>query len=197
MIVYDFLSILYIGTRRETITRLQVADALGKIDLEYKKHVNAVLARAQGRLLSITGYQIVSSKEIIGYAKDSGKKSDTLEYYLCNATLAPTTTPTTTSPEAAHKLAQILLQAQVESSNQQSTAYLAFLFVIFHALLNGPATGQDLLRMVRKVDARFPETWPNKNSNDGSGVWPVLELEEDFVGLLTRMRKVSQETSNR
>jgi len=163
---------------------------LGKIDLEYKKHVNAVLARAQGRLLSITGYQIVSSKEIIGYAKDSGKKSDTLEYYLCNATLAPTTT----SPEAAHKLAQILLQAQVESSNQQSTAYLAFLFVIFHALLNGPATGQDLLRMVRKVDARFPETWPNKNSNDGSGVWSVLELEEDFVGLLTRMRKVSQES---
>ena len=46
----------------------------------------------------------------------------------------------------------------------------------------------DLLRCVRKVDARFPDTISSRSA--GRSVAPVPELELDFMGLLDRMQKV-------
>jgi hypothetical protein len=198
-----YYELVGIGSRREVIQRQHVVDVLNKIDPEYKKHAGPVIGKARELLSKTTGYHIILSSDIIGYSRESSnKKTDQIDYFLTNSLLQPpSTTPSsssTTTPTSS-KLAKVLLLAQAQTVNHQSAAYQTFLFLCFHAIMTAGGqkiTGQDLLRAIRKVDKRFPETITSTKSSSAAHSIPIPELGDDFVGLLQKMKKVTAPTSS-
>jgi hypothetical protein len=160
------------GTRKEVITRTALLDALAKIEPEYKSHCDVILERTQERLLNLTGYLIIDGGNIKGCK--NGSKTD---YYLVNAmdSLA---------------LKNILMEDQ---SNSGQKAVDGFAFVVFHAIFNSPGSSirmKDLLRNVRKLDSRFPESSLQHTAKSAMTAVPIKELENDFLGLLNHLKKV-------
>jgi hypothetical protein len=157
------------GARREMINRLKVQEVLEKIDSEYKKLANAVLAIAAQELKDIFGYQLVTGQELIGM-KD-GKKD---EYFLL-------------STSGSKRLRTLLAQAD------KSGAYFGFMTVVLFSVLMAPServSCANLLTNVRKVDPRFPlHITTSKNAHSATAL-AIPELGDDFLGLLNRMKKV-------
>lgn len=175
---------LFRGSKREVITRSQLLEYLGKIDLEYKAHCDVVLEKVQEVLLGSTGYLIVDGASIRGCS--SGSKND---YYLVNTL------------NKHENLQQILSWHWAEEGQGtatmtavgRSSAFSAFALIVFHSIFNSPAYTilcKDLLRNLRKVDSRFPESLPSHSSKSSANSAPIRELEEDFLSLLSRLKKV-------
>ncbi len=157
------------GGSQEVITRKTVTDELGKIDSTYKKHTTAVLAKVQLNLNKNLGFALVSSDKIVGM-RGSGKKD---EFYITNNLSSP-------------RLIEIL-------SKMKNNAYFGFMCVVFFSVYTNPGkkiSGEDLLRAVRKVDKRFPVSIISSTDKHGVTACPVPELEDDFLGLINRMKKV-------
>eukprot|EP01034_Spumella_vulgaris_P031295 gene31295-38666_t len=165
---------MVLGGKKESLSRTGVSDVLAKIDPEYKKHLTVVLNKAQARLNHYLGLAVVSSDAILGYRvkeKEKEKKQD--DYFLTN------------------NLHSDKLQRILDKANESSAAWLGFMCVIFFNIYTSAgkkAAVEDLLVAVRKVDKRFPATL-NAKKREGDESLPVPELEEDFVGLLGRMKK--------
>ncbi len=162
------------GSRREAIRREHILDTLGSIQEEYRKHASAVLVRVQQRLSDTMGYTIVSSEHIIGYRSQEGDTKSSLpqEYFLTSCLRDPV-------------LQHILSRAS------DSLAYTSFVFVVCMAIYTSPlkkAATRDILMKVRKVDRRFPESLAASTKTTKSIAVP--ELENDFLGLIQRMKKV-------
>lgn len=179
---------LFRGSKREVITRGQLLEYLGKIDLEYKAHCDVVLEKVQEVLLGSTGYLIVDGASIRGC--NSGSKND---YYLVNTL------------NKHENLQQILSWHWAEEGQGtatmtavgKSSAFSAFALIVFHSIFNSPAYTilcKDLLRNLRKVDSRFPESLPSHSSKSSATSAPIRELEEDFLSLLSRLKKVRRES---
>ena len=120
-----------------------MSEALGKIDPDYKKYVNAVLAKVQLNMSKNLGYALVSGDKIIGY-KEVGKKKNNNEYYLTNNTNSPK-----------------LVQELTELSHDDNHAFFGFMLIVFYSVYTARGrsiTLADLLNMIRKVDKRFPST---------------------------------------
>jgi hypothetical protein len=151
------------------INRLKVQEVLEKIDSEYKKLANAVLAIAAQELKDVFGYQLVTGQELIGM-KD-GKKD---EYFLLNTS-------------GSKRLRTLLAQAD------KSGAYFGFMTVVLFSVLMAPServSCANLLTNVRKVDPRFPlHIATSKNAHSATAL-AIPELGDDFLGLLNRMKKV-------
>jgi hypothetical protein len=157
------------GARREMINRLKVQEVLEKIDSEYKKLANAVLAISAQELKDVFGYQLVTGQELVGM-KD-GKKD---EYFLL-------------STSGSKRLRTLLAQAD------KSGAYFGFMTVVLFSVLMAPServSCANLLTNVRKVDPRFPlHIATSKNAHSATAL-AIPELGDDFLGLLNRMKKV-------
>lgn len=150
-----------------------MTDQLDKIDSEYKKHTNMVISMAQDQLDNLFGYTLVCGSDL-----PDGKQDD---YYL-----------------TSNLLVQPLLE-QLQQT-ERDTAYYGFMIVILFSILFAPAqksTCKDLLAEVRLLDPRLPDfqiakTNSSSNAPDKETLLAVPELQDDFMGLLNRMRKVRQ-----
>ena len=148
-----------------------MTDQLDKIDSEYKKHTNMVISIAQDQLDNLFGYTLVCGSDL-----PDGKQDD---YYL-----------------TSNLLVQPLLE-QLQQT-ERDTAYYGFMIVILFSILFAPAqksTCKDLLAEVRLLDPRFPDLLNTKSSSSAvvdKEALAVPELQDDFMGLLNRMRKESR-----
>jgi hypothetical protein len=157
------------------MSRSGISDVLNKIDPEYKKHLNVVLAKAYVRLNKHLGFTVVTTEAILGYkAAGNDKKQD--EYFLTNNL-------------RSDKLQRILSQASSQSSGGAWFGFMVIVFFNIYTAHGKRAAVEDLLVAVRKIDKRFPATL-NTKKRDGDESLPVPELGEDFLGLLARMKKV-------
>jgi hypothetical protein len=157
-----------------------ITDNLGKMDADYKKHINAILTEVQTRLHATTGYMIVATDAIVGCKH--GKRD---EYLLVN-----------TITNRMHL--QSITQARC-LQQQTTVPFDGFKFVIFHLILksnSGRATLAEILQEIRKLDSRFTETISKTTtsssirSSSTHVVSGVPGLEDNLVGLLQRMKKV-------
>lgn len=157
------------------IHKKTVTDQLDKIDSEYKKHTNIVISIAQDQLDQLFGYTLVCGSDL-----PDGKQDD---YYLTSNLLVK----------------PLLEQLQ---QNERDTPYYGFMIVILFSILFAPAqksSCKDLLADVRLLDPRFPDLLNAKSNNSSAVVdkrkeeaLAVPELQDDFMGLLNRMRKESR-----
>lgn len=156
------------GARAEVITRTVVGETLAKVndsDGAYKKHINAVILAVQIELMSNFGFQITTG---VNLPPGKGKKD---EYHLVN------------------RVKSVKLQ-EVLAELTPNDAYMGFVFVVMQVLNTAPGKKLDqdaILRNVRKIDGRFPETLVQRGKGDSS--LSVPELNNSFTGLLTRMEK--------
>lgn len=166
---------LYIGTKKEVVTRENVNEVLRKIDEAYKAHTNAVLQMTQEILYQTTGYLIVRSDKIKALKPKKDKATYSSTYYLYNML------------ESA-ALRNALNDANLNLTHESS--FIGFMFVVFHAVLNAPGNKisfYDLLQAVRKIDSRFPNTLTSMTASKSGA---IEGFEEDFIGLIMRMKKV-------
>lgn len=155
------------------IHKKTVTDQLDKIDSEYKKHTNIVISIAQVQLDQLFGYSLVCGSDL-----PDGKQDD---YYLTSNLLVK----------------PLLEQLQ---QTERDTPYYGFMIVILFSIFFAPAqksSCKDLLADVRLLDPRFPTDLLNTKSSSSSAVvdkeaLAVPELQDDFMGLLNRMRKESR-----
>ena len=158
------------GARNELVTRVQIGDSLGKIDPNYKKHVDIVLVECQKALGEVFGYSLTSGDEVRGA---DGKKE---VLYVSNALKSP------------------ILLATLSELAEDDAAFIGFAFVIFQILFTSPAKTADsksILQKLRKIDTRFPETLLGKGKGNSTAkrANPVPELKEDFLGLMDHMKR--------
>lgn len=150
------------GTRKESLNRTHLSETLGKLDANYKKHIDAVLLESQKVLEGVFGYTVVTAK--------SGAKD---ELFVLNII----------------KSSQLL--STLSEVADEDAAFTGFCYVIFQILFTSPGRYSDaetILQRLRKVDPRFPETLLAKNATNKRSN-PVPELNDDFLGLMGRMRK--------
>lgn len=156
------------------IHKKTVTDQLDKIDSEYKKHTNIVISIAQDQLDQLFGYSLVCGSDL-----PDGKQDD---YYMTSNLLVK----------------PLLEQLQ---QTERDTPYYGFMIVILFSILFAPAqksSCKDLLADVRLLDPRFPDLLNAKRSSSAvvdkkkEEALAVPELQNDFMGLLNRMRKESR-----
>ena len=156
------------------IHKKTVTDQLDKIDSEYKKHTNIVISIAQDQLDKLFGYTLVCGSDL-----PDGKQDD---YFVTSNLLVK----------------PLLEQLQ---QNERDTPYYGFMIVILFSILFAPAqksSCKDLLADVRLLDPRFPDLLNAKSSSSAvvdkrkEEALAVPELQDDFMGLLNRMRKESR-----
>ena len=159
------------------IHKKTVTDQLDKIDSEYKKHTNIVISIAQDQLDKLFGYTLVCGSDL-----PDGKQDD---YYMTSNLLVK----------------PLLEQLQ---QTERDTPYYGFMIVILFSILFAPAqksSCKDLLADVRLLDPRFPDLLNAKSSSSAvvdkrkEEALAVPELQDDFMGLLNRMRKESRHIS--
>lgn len=164
--------ILMKGTRKEAVTRTHISESLGKLDKEYRKHVDIVMTLAQASLEANFGYTVTSGDEVRGLKDEDGKKED---YYVFNM------------------LQSSKLQDILSERNSEEAAFNGFCFVIFQILFTSPGKEAELkaiYKKVRDVDSRFPETLLEKSkSTSQKKACPIPELKDDFLGLISKMRR--------
>ena len=155
------------GGRKEAVTRKNISDALGAVDEQYKKCLNSVVQEVQLEMKKCFGYALTVIND--QQQDDRNKKKDA-DYYLFNIVRSP-------------KLQEIL--AETSASN---SAWLGFVFVVLQSINTSPGKSIDssrLLRNIRELDPRFPETATTAVSDSV----PVPELGADFASLMKRMQK--------
>ena len=153
------------GARKESLNRTHLGDTLGKLDPNYKKHIDAILLESQKVLEGVFGYTVVSAR--------SGAKD---ELFVLNIIQ---------SSQLLSTLSEIA---------DEDAAFTGFCYVIFQIIFTSPgrySDAQTILQKLRKVDSRFPETLLAKSSTAAASKRsnPVPELSDDFLGLMGRMRK--------
>lgn len=154
------------GGRKESISRVQIQDVLGKVDQEYRKLYSAVLMKAHSELKNVFGIDLINSGDIRGMKEP--KKDD---FYL-------------TSASKSKKLRVLLARSD------KSGAFYGFTLVVLHSILMAPGQKlacRDILRAVRHLEPRFPL---DLQVVKGTSALAVPELGDDFLGLIGRMRKV-------
>jgi hypothetical protein len=161
---------LFRSGRNEVISRSSISDLLAKLDQSFRKHVAASVYRANEALKSNFGYEVISVNKILG--KNLDKTS--LNYMIINKMKSPA-------------LLSVL------SSCNNDAAFRGFTYVVLLILFTSPnrkASVSDILKQIRRLDTRFPDTMIGEESGqDFSG--PIPELEKDFTTLLRKMRKVT------
>jgi hypothetical protein len=164
------------GTKNEPLTRTQMNDVLGRLEGDYKRHLNAILSRVQKQLLECTGYFLVNGEAIIGYKY--GKRD---EFYLINS---------------LSERSQRAVRAELMTDKE--AAFAGLRFVLFHILANSPggkAAINDLLRDLRGLDSRFPQTIGrttgrgSASSAAASSLPPIPQLGDTLQELLARLRR--------
>jgi len=170
------------ASKQESVNRPRVSDVLKEVDPNYRKHINVVLHIVQIILYDTFGYILTEAENLIGNSESSG--SSTLEYYLSNGLRSP-----------------VLATKTSETSEDGSgAAFRGFVFVVCQVVASAAGRKVDvrsLLRALRLVDPRFPESLPRKSTSSssraasGGGVTGVAipELRDDFLGLIATMRK--------
>jgi len=162
------------GARKESVTRNTVIDALGKVNTNYKKHINMVLSLAQDFMGKVMGFSLTVGNEVRGLDEDQEGKPKKDEIFISNFLKSP-------------KLLECL-----SSICTDDAAFSAFAFVIMQILYTSPGRtdeSRNILAKLRRVDPRFPETLLAKAKNYTSKACPVPELKEDFLGLLAKMKR--------
>lgn len=158
------------GARKEPLTRNNIGDCLGKVDPNYKKHLDIVLMESQKQLEGVFGYSISSGDEVRGAT--AGKKEDIFVYSILK------------SPRLLSSLSDLA---------EDEAAFTGFCFVIFQILFTSSGKSADaktILQKLRKVDSRFPETLlARPKSNTSRRANPVPELKDDFLGLMAQMKR--------
>lgn len=149
-----------------------IADVLNSIDKDYRKHVKLVVITVADVLYQITGYHIVTGKEIHGLTPNPTKSDD---YFLYNS----------------HELSEL---RQFSTQSIAKKAYEGLKTLVFFIILNSPGnkvTYKDLLHHLRKIDSRFPETITSTKASTTSSSMnnAIPELSNDFLGLLQQMKK--------
>lgn len=158
------------GARKEPLTRNNVIDWLGKVDSNYKKHLDVVLMEAQKELEGVFGYSISSGDQVRG--STGGKKDDIYVFSILK------------SPRLLSSLSDLA---------EDEAAFTGFCFVIFQILFTSSGKSADaktILQKLRKVDSRFPETLlARPKSSTARRANPVPELKDDFLGLMAQMKR--------
>jgi hypothetical protein len=159
------------GARGETVDREAVSAALGNLDPSYRKVKTMAIYLSQQALYENFGYIVTPAKAVIGNV--DGKKD---EFFLSNAV-------------QNHALLEILADGDLKAN-----AYRGFVFIVCQIIFSSPGRvidGNSLLRQLRTIDSRFPETMSKKKSGS-SGQYvthAIPELGDDAFGLVNRMKK--------
>ena len=157
------------GARKESVTRAHISDCLGKVDSNYKKHLDMVLVESQKVLNENFGYTVTTGDEVRGC---EGKKE---LLYVCNNLKSP------------------LLLTTLSNLAEEEAAFTGFSFAIFQILFTSTGKAADaksILQKIRKLDSRFPETLLGKGKDNANRrANPVPELKEDFLGLMDIMKR--------
>jgi MAGE family len=158
------------GARKEPLTRNNISDCLGKVDPNYKKHLDVVLMESQKELEGVFGYSISSGDQVRGTT--GGKKDDIYVFSILK------------SPRLLSSLSDLA---------EDEAAFTGFCFVIFQILFTSSGKSADaktVLQKLRKVDSRFPETLlARPKSSTARRANPVPELKDDFLGLMAQMKR--------
>jgi hypothetical protein len=183
--------------RKEVVTRTYILDTISNIDEECKSLADIVLLRAQELLLKTTGYMIINGSQIKGLKKDQAENIGKNDYFLTN---------TLNSNILKCILSKSCLENPLVPANNKhqdkEKAFSSFLFLLGHCLINSSgyhAKVNDLLRLLCKIDSRFPQTLTSStvSSSKVSKAVFIEELGEDFPSLLQRLKKViSYPTTN-
>lgn len=158
------------GARKEPLTRNNISDCLGKVDPNYKKHLDVVLMESQKELEGVFGYSISSGDQVRG---TTGAKKD--EIYVFSILKSPR------------------LFSSLSDLAENEAAFTGFCFVIFQILFTSSGKSADaktVLQKLRKVDSRFPETLlARPKSSTARRANPIPELKDDFLGLMAQMKR--------
>ena len=172
--------ILFRSSKKESISRDKIADVLHSIDSTYKKLINPCLQKASKLLKDDFGYDLVLESDIIGLESSKPKTN----YYLMNSL-------------KSFQLANIL------ANLNHDKAYTAFCYIVLVAIFTSPnrsATMESIISSLRLIDPRLSNstnsskarlsTSSEQNAASSTRV-SVPELNNDFVGLIQRMKKVN------
>lgn len=160
------------GSRNEFVNRRHIIDSLAEVDLSLKKHTNAAIHKANQVLKDIIGCSICP-----GNTTPSNQTADNSKLFLINSIKAP-------------QLREILAETD------RDAPFKGFCMVVFQAIWTSPGkkiSPLNLLKCLRSVDTRFPETYiedygSNKRKITRTNI-AIPELGGDFSSLMSRMEK--------
>lgn len=169
--------IYYIASKNENISRSHIIDTLKPIGNEYRQVTNAILYNAQEKLYNVFGYIVCQSKRIL--LNHNGKND---EYFLSNAIKSPK------------------LQSIIHNQHENTKAFRAFVFLVCQFIYVSPGKSIDaasLLKHLNMLDSRFPVTIliDDKKQNKNKATAPIPELDDNFLGLMNRMKRQGFVTS--
>lgn len=163
--------VLYRSSDKEhQITRDKIGDVLTEIDGSYKNLTTPCIHHVQEILKKDFGYALTEQSDIIGIEATKSKS-----YYLIN-------------DMQSQELHKIL------ASVNHDACFIGFCYIVLVAVytsVNSQAKVKDVLSSVRQIDSRFPATLPDDMKKRSTTAVAVPELKLDFIGLLSRMKKVS------
>jgi hypothetical protein len=173
--------ILFKGSTNDKLLPSHVKEALSRVNPSYQVHSQAALREAQKLLKSAFGYNIETVRP---FGDDRTKNKEAVSsIFAVNDLRSPV-------------LQDILSQHSCSLNDPVLAAYKAFSHIVFVAIWTSPGRSIDmaeLLRNVRKVDPRFPESLERESQAQKQSVRSSCGIGElnglSFTSLVHRMAK--------